>query len=188
MYHLLTTSIPLSFNPLPTAKKAFLNPTVIAHKCNASLRVLLVHSTLSHENSFSQQPAGIKKMQPLTLPHLFFSPRGSNKLYFFTTNEARKITDSISCPQKISYLIECKRCYLQYIGETKRQLSEHFGEHRRTILNHQQLSTATSVSLHFNQVAHSINDVSLIPIELIRSKRGSVRKVREVHLINKAKT
>ena len=101
---------------------------------------------------------------------------------FFTTK-------SISCHTKNPiHLIEYKTCHLQYIGETKRQLSEHFGEYRRTILNHQQLSTATSVSLHFNQVAHSINDVSLIPIELIRSKRGSVRKVREVHLINKAKT
>ena len=54
-------------------------------------------------------------MQPPTLPYLFFSLRGSNKLFFFTTNEARKITDSI-------FLIERKRCHLQYIGETKRQL------------------------------------------------------------------
>ena len=55
-------------------------------------------------------------------------------------------------------------------------------------LNHQQLSTTTPVSLHFNQAGHSINDVSFIPIELIRSKRDSVRKAREAHLINKAKT
>ena len=104
----------------------------------------------------------------------------------FTTNEARKISDSISCHSKnLVYLIECKRCHLQYIGETKRQL---FGEHRRSILNHQQLSKTTPVSLHFNQAGHSINDVCLIPIELIRSKRNSVRKAREAHLINKAKT
>ena len=54
--------------------------------------------------------------------------------------------------------------------------------------NGQQLSTATPVSLHFNQVGHSINDVRLIPIELIPSKRDSVRKAREAHLINKART
>ena len=128
-------------------------------------------------------------MQPPTLPHLLFSTRGSNKLYFFTTNEARKITDSISCHSKnLIYLIECKKCHLQYIGETKRQLNERFREHRRSILNHQQLSITTPVSLHFNQAGHSINDVHLIPIELIRSKRDSVRKAREAHLINKAKT
>ena len=58
----------------------------------------------------------------------------------------------------------------------------------RSILNHQQLGTTTPVSLHFNQAGHSINDVRLIPIELIRSKSDSVRKAREAHLINKAKT
>ena len=33
-----------------------------------------------------------------------------------------------------------------------------------------------------NQAGHSINDVRLIPIELIRSKRDSVRNAREAHL------
>ena len=58
----------------------------------------------------------------------------------------------------------------------------------RSSLSHQQLSTTTPVSFHFNQAGHSINDARLIPIELIRSKRNSVRKVREAHLISKAKT
>ena len=106
-----------------------------------------------------------------------FLQEGQTNYTFFTTNEARKITDSISCHSKnLIYLIECKRCHLQYIEETKRQLSESFGEHRRSILNHHQLSTTTPVSLHFNPAGHSINDVCLIPIELIRSKRDSVRK------------
>ena len=94
-------------------KKAIPNPPVIAYRRNANLRDLLVHSRLSHENFFSQQPAGIKKMQPSTLPHLFFSPRGSNKLCFFTTNEARKLANSISCHSKnLIYLTECKKCHL----------------------------------------------------------------------------
>ena len=58
----------------------------------------------------------------------------------------------------------------------------------RIIVTYQQLSTTTAVSLHFNQSGHSINDVRLIPIELIRSKRDSVRIAREAHLINNAKT
>ena len=121
--------------------------------------------------------------------HVLFSESVKQTIPFFTTNEARKITDSTSCHSKnLIYLIECKKCRLQYIGETKRQLSEHFGEHRRSILNHQQLSTTTPVSLHFNQAGHSINNVRLIPIELTSSKRDSERKAREAHLINKAKT
>ena len=68
------------------------------------------------------------------LPHLFFSPGVSNKLYVFTTNEARKITDSIPCHSKNPiYLIECKKCHLQYSGENKRPLNnERLGEHRRS--------------------------------------------------------
>ena len=61
----------------------------------------------------------------------------------------RKIIDHLSCKSKnLIYSIQSK---CQYIGETKRQLNERFGEHRRSILNHQQLSDRTPVSLHFNQ-------------------------------------
>ena len=170
-------------------KKAFPNPPVIAYRRNASLRDLLVHSTLSHENSSSQQPAGIKKCNHPRCLTCSFLQEGQTNYTFFTTNENRKITDSISCHSKnLIYMIECTKCHLQYIGETKRQLNERFGEHRRSILNHHQLSITTPVSLHFNQAGHSINDVHLIPIELIRSKRDSIRKAREAHLINKAKT
>ena len=49
-------------------------------------------------------------------------------------------------------------------------------------------SNPTPVSEHFNQADHSINDVLLIPLELIPSNRDSVRKAREAHLIDKAMT
>ena len=113
-----------------------------------------------------------------------FLQEGQTSYTFFTTKETRKITNYISCHSKnLIYLIQCKKCHCQYIGETKRQLNERFGKHRRSILNHHQLKPPTSVSLHFNQPGHSINDVHLIPLELIRSTRNSVRKAREAHII-----
>ena len=84
-----------------------------------------------------------------------------------------------------------QQCKCQYIGETKRQLNERFGtEHRQSILTHQQLSDPTPVSLHFNQAGHSINDVILIPLELIRMRSNvdAVRKAREAHLIHNRNT
>ena len=39
-----------------------------------------------------------------------------------------------------------------------------------------------------SQADHSINDVLLIPLELIRSNRDFVTKAREAHLIDKAMT
>ena len=79
-------------------------------------------------------------------------------------------------------------CCIRLAGLYLSTTSQNIGEHRRSILNHHQLLNPTPVSLHFNQPGHSINDVQLIPLELIRSKRDSVRKAREAHLINKAKT
>ena len=99
------------------------------------------------------------------------------------------INDNLNCKSKnLIYLIECKKCTKQYIGETKRQLHERFGEHRRSIQNHHQLTKPTPVSAHFNQPGHSINHLLLTPLELIHSKRDSVRKAREAHFINKAMT
>ena len=54
-------------------------------------------------------------------------------------------------------------------------------EHRRSILNYRHFPNPTPVSEHFNQADHSINDVLLIPLELIRSNRDSVRKAHDAH-------
>ena len=68
-------------------------------------------------------------------------------------------------------------------------LMNDFGEHRQSILNHRQLSEPTLVSLHFNHAGNSINDIILVPLEIIRSNRDPVRKPREDHhLIHKGNT
>ena len=89
-YHLSSTSIPLSLKQLPTAKKPFPNPPVIAYRRNASVGDLLVHSTLSHENSSSQQPAGIKKCNHPRFLTCSFLQEGQTNYPFITTSEARK--------------------------------------------------------------------------------------------------
>ena len=87
-------------------KKAFPKPPVIAYRRNASLRDLLVHSTLPHENSSGQQPAGIKKCNHPGCLTSSFLREGQTNYTFLTTNEARKITDFISCHSKnLIYLV-----------------------------------------------------------------------------------
>ena len=76
-------------------------------------------------------------------------------------------------------MTQCSRCKVQYIGETKRQLSDSFGEHRRAIekaITHRYIDQPTAVSNHFTLPGHSINDIELIPLELIHSNRDSIRK------------
>ena len=76
-------------------KKAFPNPTVIAYRRNASLRDLLVHSTLPHENSSGQQPAGIKRCNHPRCLTCSFLREGQTNYTFFTTNEAIKSTSRL---------------------------------------------------------------------------------------------
>ena len=52
--------------------------------------------------------------------------------------------------------------------------------------NHHQLIKPTPDSSHYTQPGHSIDHFLLTPLELIHSKRDSVRKAREANLINKA--
>jgi len=41
---------------------------------------------------------------------------------------------------------------------------------------------------HFNQNGHKLTDIELLPLELINSKRESIRRARESFYIDKAKT
>ena len=156
---------------------------------------LLVRSKLRDpKKSYQKPPAGIyrcKHQRCLTCP---FLQEGQTTYIFSSSKEERHINDNLTCKSKnLIYLIECTKCAqlnlpCQYIGETKRHLHERFGEYRSSIQNHHQLTNPTPVSQHFNLPGHSINDIQLIPLELIHGNRDSIRKAREAHLIDKAKT
>ena len=171
-------------------RETFSCPPILAYKRSPNLRDLLVRTKLRDRTKRQdKRPSSIYKCNHprcLTCP---FLQEGKNKYTFSATKEERHINDTLNCKSKnLNYLTECKKCAKQYIGETKRQLNERFGEHRRSILNHHHLINPTPVSTHFNQPGHSINDILLIPLELIHNNRDSVRKVREAHLIDKTMT
>ena len=82
----------------------------------------------------------------------------------------------------------CNHCSKQYIGETKRQLKDRFNGHRRPVDNSSNISKPTTVSEHVLTNDHSANNITLIPLELTKSNRDSVRKAREAYLIERGKT
>ena len=75
-----------------------------------------------------------------------------------------------------------------YIGETKQRLKDHFNEHRRPIDIQTNSFKITAVSEHFLSNDHNANDMQLIPLELMKSNRDSVRKAREAYLIDRGQT
>ena len=76
-------------------------------------------------------------------------------------------------------------------GETKRRLCDRFGEHRRAVekaITQRDIDQPTTVSDHFTLPGHSLNNLQLIPLELLNSNRDAIRKAREAFLIYNGKT
>ena len=67
-------------------------------------------------------------------------------------------------------------------------LKDRFNEHRRTVDKRTNRSKPTTVSEHFLSNDHNASDMLLIPLELIKSNRDSVRKAREAYLIDRGQT
>ena len=62
----------------------------------------------------------------------------------------------------VVYMIECKKCGMQYIGETTQTLRQRFTQHRNNIIGGK---NKTPLVRHFNSPGHSINDVSIKILE-----------------------
>ena len=81
-------------------------------------------------------------------------------------------------------MIECKRCKKQYIGETKRTIRERFTEHRQTTNNPSHANASAAVTTHFNLPDHSIEDMTLIPLEIQLTPNTSVTQESKGGLSN----
>ena len=113
-------------------------------------------------------------------------------LTFFSVSEQRRIRHHITCSSSsLVYMMHCNKCNVQCIGETKRHLSDRFGEHRRAIekaITQQHIDQPSATSDHFILPDHSMDNVEIVPLELITSNREAIRKGRETFLIFKGKT
>jgi GIY-YIG catalytic domain len=79
----------------------------------------------------------------------------------FSTKSTIPVATKLSCiSSHVIYVITCTRCHLQYVGQTGQKLSCRLNNHRSTIKR--QIHTA--VGLHFNEPAHSIRDLQIMPI------------------------
>ena len=80
------------------------------------------------------------------------------------------------------------RLYRRYIETQKKLNDDRFNEHCRPVDEPTHISKPTMVSEDFLTDYQTDNDISLIPLELIRSNRHSVSKAREAHLITRGNT
>jgi hypothetical protein len=99
------------------------------------------------------------------------------------TNQTFYIKHNLSCNSKnVIYLITCQKCGIQYVGQTSLTLRDRFTRHRFDIRH----KANKSVSNHFNNSDHSMDDCSITPIELVEDQEKLTK--REHYWIQKLKS
>ena len=178
-FHILISS--------PRCYNVFKAAPIVVYRRSSNLSDFLVRAQLRNLAQHNQ-PRGSYPCEKNCLTCKYISD-GQTSYTFHSTGETRPITNHIDCNSKnVISMIQCNQCYKQYIGETKRRLKDRFNEHRRPVDNPSNISKPTTVSGHFLTYDHSANDITLIPLELTKSNRDSVRKAREAYLIERGKT
>ena len=95
------------------------------------------------------------------------------------------LNSTLSCKSKnLVYLIECEkeRCRQKYIGETERSLKDRTSEHISYIRSK---NLAQATGYHFNLPGHSLSDMKVSGLELIKNPDSEYRKERESYIIRK---
>ena len=82
------------------------------------------------------------------------------------------------CTKNVVYVIECKKCAVQYIGETENALRVQLTGHRSDI-THQLMDRL--VARHFCQSDHSIHDLTIMVVEKIHRNDVNFRRRKESH-------
>ena len=114
----------------------------------------------------------------------------TNKFSSTKTGQTFPITSHINCKSEwIIYLITRTACNKQYIGKTETTLYTRFSNTRSEIINFNKTSAKQlPYTIHFNSPSHSIDNVTLIGIELIKEKSHTTILHRESFWIEKLKT
>ncbi|XP_078600510.1 uncharacterized protein LOC144875445 [Branchiostoma floridae x Branchiostoma japonicum] len=148
-------------------KDIFKDSPLFAYRRNKNIKDLLVRAQIPKEDkNFLKKftpsgsfPCGRNKCSTCT--HI-------KKINYFTshrTGERHLIRNHINCQSRnIVYLIQCKKCGLQYVGETKQTLANRLNGHRSSI----NTKKDTPVSAHFNLTDHNTADLEVLGIEKLR--------------------
>ncbi|KAJ8245108.1 hypothetical protein GJAV_G00275390, partial [Gymnothorax javanicus] len=80
------------------------------------------------------------------------------------TGESHAIKQKLNCwTSNVIYVIECKRCQMQYVGKTASRLQRRFRDHLSSIRRKEH----RPIPDHYNKEGHSPADVIVYPIELV---------------------
>ena len=103
-----------------------------------------------------------------------------------TTKQTSIVRATATCKSRnVIYLIECRKCRKQYAGETQNPLHIRLNGHRNNITYRQ---TEKPVTGHFNSPGHSLDDLRIAFLEVMRSFDESLRRRLEGYWIKQLRS
>ncbi|XP_035281912.1 uncharacterized protein LOC118231773 [Anguilla anguilla] len=109
--------------------------------------------------------------------------KGAVKFQSTATGEHYNITQYLTCKTpSVIYIIQCKKCPMQYVGKTTTTLQRRSKDHRSSIRKRQY----RPIPVHFNNNGHSLKDLILFPIEQVNGCKAL--KERELYWITELET
>ena len=100
------------------------------------------------------------------------------------TNERFQARMDATCKtSNVVYLIECAKCYKQYVGETENPLHLQMNGHRSDY-SRKLHDKSVPVHFEFNAVGHTFENLTVMTIEQLGSAPRKRRKVRESYWIH----
>ena len=105
----------------------------------------------------------------------------TDNTFFKSTTYNKSFTIKADCncsTNDVIYLITCKLCHMQYVGESGQNLRDRMNNHKSTIRTNNKKSP---IAIHFNSPNHTIDHLSVTPIEVLTTNNSFHRRTREYY-------
>ncbi|KAG9329611.1 hypothetical protein JZ751_003467 [Albula glossodonta] len=131
----------------------------------------------------SDTPPGIYQCTAQRCNCCQFMVKGVDQFHGTNTKKFYKIKQVLTCKtSSVIYIIECKKCKIQYVGKTKSFLKTRFSGHKNSIIKQE----IRPIPDHFNNDGHSLEDLVIFPIEQVTDS-GDLND-RELYWISELET
>ena len=157
----------------PRLKGALPKCPLVAYRRPPNLRDILVRAAFKQQRETYKGNSPCKHPRCKTCAHI-----KTGTMFNSTTTGAQfRVKATADCgTSNVVYLIECRRCAIQYVGETENALRVRLTGHRSDI-KHRRIEKP--VAKHFSLPDHSMEDLKIMVIEKIHREDGEYRKQKE---------
>ena len=154
-------------------QQAFPNEPVIAYRRPKNLKDLLVRAKVD----LPPKVNGSSKQSVKPRCKVCLSIQQTNTFVSSVTSRKYIIRQQIDCStENVVYLLECKKCKIQYVGENKNELRLRFNQLKYSIRSN---AVEFPVAAHFNKEGHTLEDISVVGIDHCHSWSDEKSKSKE---------